>query len=381
MLKLSGIRPLFISITVVIWLRLFLTLVGFNISIHLSKFPAVSNQMDLLELLPVNNNSIWYHLAGPFHRFDGLWYQYIAYSNYYGDVHKFAFFPLYPWILRIICNLFNIQFYIAAYFVNTVFTTLAVYLFFKVIRLDYPADTAVRSLFYYITFPAFFFFLCPYADVLLSVFLLSAVLSARKRYYYIASTFGIMGAITKPYGFVIIIPIAGIILLQEKKDRLFKLLFSLLIPLGAFFVMLYQNTPVGTAKNGIVDFPTWKRLTWPSVQIFKAILIFIRNPFDIPNDINMAVVVLITWFLKSTYTTIHKYEWIFTLTFFIIILILADKPVPLMSFSRFLLFLYPIFIFLARLKTSEIIRYVYFISSAVLMTYFFLSYTLGLFVA
>ncbi len=113
-----------LAIVLTLWLRFLLLVVGYNLSIRFKQLPLTTREMDFARNIPADLSDPWYHFIQPLHRFDALWYEEIAKTNYKDSPLTTAFFPLYPWIVNGVGNFFGIPYVLSAFFLNTLFTFL-----------------------------------------------------------------------------------------------------------------------------------------------------------------------------------------------------------------------------------------------------------------
>jgi len=156
-------------------------------------------------------------VAGPlfdaFSRWDGFRYLAIAAHGYpASDPSSAAFFPLYPLLARSLAMLTGAAsgpgLEIAALIVSNVALLAAVALLIALCRLDYGARMASQASWYLLLFPTSFFLSAVYADSLFLALSLGAMLCARRDRWLLAGALGGLAALTRPFGFVVAVPIA-----------------------------------------------------------------------------------------------------------------------------------------------------------------------------
>ncbi len=156
-------------------------------------------------------------VAGPlfdaFSRWDGYRYLAIAANGYpASDQASAAFFPLYPLLVRSLAVLTGgvqgAHLEIAAVVVSNVALLAAVTALIALCRLDYGAPAASRAAWYLLLFPTSFFLSAVYADSLFLALSLGAMLCARRDRWLLAGVLAGLATLTRPFGFVVAIPIA-----------------------------------------------------------------------------------------------------------------------------------------------------------------------------
>lgn len=373
-----------LAIVLTLFLRVILLVVGFNFAIRFDNFPLTTEEITFSEDIPADRENRWYYIVSPLHRFDALWYEEIAKNNYQNQPLTRAFFPLYPLVVNGVAKIFQTTFAVCAFFLNTFLTILVFYLLYHLTRMDHDEKTALRTVIIYAFFPASFFLLTPYAESLLFVLILLSLIFARKGSFLLASIFAGLSAMTKPYAAAIILPLL-VILFRNFSPRkyILKYLLLIIIPLAFLSVLGYQDYMTKTSKSIFFALENgWRfRPSWPYEPLFAQLKLMVKNPYDLPNGLNLAVVLFTVYQLIYSFL---KKEWdsfIFILVFFALFYFFPFNGDQLFSVSRHALIFFPLFMHLAVLKVSNITEILYFSSSLILMIIFFIYYTFGFFVA
>ena len=263
---------------------------------------------------------------------DTGWYMDIAANGYsfaetvpplYEQQANWAFFPLYPMLMRILGTILGNRYYIAGIIISNVSLIAACFILYKLVRLDYSKKTALNSVKYLLLFPPAFILSGVFTESIYLALTLSCFYLAQKGDWKSIGILGFFLSLTRTLGVVIILPL----LYEYFKDINFNLkkvkpdlLFLLLIPLGlsTFAIYNYYLTGDFLAFKNILSAPGWERS--------------LANPF----------VILISGFNRGIYQgNMHDlFEACFTLFFFIVLLIGFRK----MKFSYWLFGLYSMFI-------------------------------------
>jgi hypothetical protein len=162
--------------------------------------------------------SVWTRpVAGPifdaFARWDGFRYLAIAANGYpTTDPSSAAFFPLYPLVARSLGILVGAPsgpgLEVAAIVVSNVALLAAAVALIALCRLDYGPRVASRAAWSLLLFPTSFFLSAVYAESLFLALSLGAMLCARRDRWILSGVLGGLAALTRPYGFVVAVPIA-----------------------------------------------------------------------------------------------------------------------------------------------------------------------------
>jgi Gpi18-like mannosyltransferase len=209
-------------------------LLGQKLLVFKESFPYI------YKLTPYGNPLLW-----SWANFDGVHYLGIVYEGYYAKFTQ-AFFPLYPLLIRFLDPIFR-NFIIDGLFVSNICILIALFIFYKLILLDYSEQIAKKSILFLLVFPTSFFLGAFYNESIFLVFVLSSFYFARQKKWFLAGFFGIFASLTRFVG-IVLIPslILEVFVLKGKfKKKLIPLLLSLLPALGLLGYMYYLQTDMG----------------------------------------------------------------------------------------------------------------------------------------
>jgi hypothetical protein len=147
-------------------------------------------------------------IVAPFRQWDGLWYTLIAQTGYVGGTQsaKAAFWPLYPWLMRLVHQATGLALETAGYLISNIAFAGALILLWRLIRLDFTDDVARRTLWAMALFPTAFFFQAVYTESLFLLLAVGALLAARLGNWWTAGIVGIFAALTRSYGLLLGLP-------------------------------------------------------------------------------------------------------------------------------------------------------------------------------
>lgn len=159
--------------------------------------------------------------------FDGEHYLAIAQSGY-GFAEE-AFFPLYPFLIRILGETVWGGLVIS----NLAFLT-ALFGLYRLVKLDFKENIAKLALILLLVFPTSFNFGAVYTESLFLALVVWSFYFARKNLWFGASILGMFASATRVLG-ILLLPVLAV----KKRS-----LWLLLIPLGlaAYMIFLYQTT-------------------------------------------------------------------------------------------------------------------------------------------
>lgn len=184
--------------------------------------------------------------------FDGDYYLKIAIHGYQSLTH--SFFPLYPLLTKYLAMPFGEE-------ISNIVTTgliisnlsflLSLFVFWRLVRMDYPGKTAFLSLVLLLAFPTSFYFGAMYTESLFLLLVLGAFYAARKKMWFFAGVLGMLASATRVIG-VLLLPALLIEWFQNKrghreKGNIFDLLSLLLVPMGLVVYMLFLQKTTGNS--------------------------------------------------------------------------------------------------------------------------------------
>lgn len=184
---------------------------------------------------------------------DGGWYIGIVRNGYEkipfdpNGQHNWAFFPLYPLLLRAAFGITG----------GVVLTGMALssFLFFLALILLYKStvafgwDNAVadRAVFYLAMFPVSYFFSLPMTESLFLLLVIASIYAAKRDVWWLAGLLGAMASGTRVMG-VILLPVLMILYWQQRRRRVrADVLALLLVPVGLLSFMYYLHSITGDA--------------------------------------------------------------------------------------------------------------------------------------
>jgi hypothetical protein len=142
----------------------------------------------------------WFEI---WNRWDALHYLAIAQSGYKPTGVSRAFYPLYPWLIRLLAY-FNGSYLAAALIISGVASIVAAILLRRLVQLDYPAGVAMRTVWFFLIFPTAYFLHVGYTESLFVALALGSILTARTERWWAAGVLGALCWMTRPTGAVLI---------------------------------------------------------------------------------------------------------------------------------------------------------------------------------
>lgn len=302
--------------------------------------------------------------------YDGPQYLNIAYNGYVKMAEKdskiYAFFPLYPLLIRIFAPLTNNNYTVAGLLISFVAHLLGIVYFYKLILLDDKEKIALNSVKYFLIYPAAIFFLAVYTEALFFLLSILVFYFIRKKYWWLAGLFGFLAAMTRPPGILLIVPFAieyfiylkdikirGIVDFFQRSKGSF--LAALLIPAGllTYFYYIYLTTgdfffyfeALNYWGKGDIGFLNAIRSLYNHVLIFHSLSLHNFHSSKIDVVFGLFFLLLIPTMVKY----LRPSYWIYGF----LLLALPLSSGDTMSLTRYLAVSFPHFMFLGILGSKQ----------------------------
>ncbi|HEY8685725.1 MAG TPA: mannosyltransferase family protein [Chloroflexota bacterium] len=296
------------------------------------------------------------------HGWDTQWYTDIARRGY--DWSKSvgtsptAFFPLYPLLIRLGVILTHRSYLGVALAISNLCFLGALSFLWRLTAWEFDREVAGRTILYIAVFPTALFFFAGYSE---SLFLLLSVASfyyLRRRDWLLAGLLGALASATRVTGILLLVPFlyeyARYSNFSWRKVDARGLIGLALVPMGLVAFMVYLRATVGDAFAFGHYQAAWQkvftlRLWAGTVESIRQILIVQpwASFFEVHNVINLTALVL---FLASTLLVARRLPAAYALylaAFWCVTLtspaIANGYPVPLISMSRYVVTLFPVF--------------------------------------
>jgi hypothetical protein len=136
-------------------------------------------------------------------QWDFGYYQKIAEFGYTGTDGSIAFYPLFPWLVRLAACVSR-SYLAAGFIVSGIASVVAAILLRRLVRLDYPASVAMRSVWFLLIFPTAYFLHIGYSEGLFLALALACILAARGERWWLAGVLGALCWMTRATGAVLV---------------------------------------------------------------------------------------------------------------------------------------------------------------------------------
>jgi len=299
-----------------------------------------------------------YPLVEKFIRWDAHWYTYIAQQGY-GQM-SIVFFPMLIMWIRIVAPLLNFDYGLAGFIVCNAFGVLCFFLLYALFRLDFSETVADKALLAFAVMPSSVFLNSIYTESLFLTFSLACVYFARTGRWWRAGLCAAMATLTRNLGVFLICLIAWEYWEQGRgKDcKLSRLALTMALPLLAFAGYIYYNYWLLGQPLAFVEMQkAWGReFSPPWVNIWHgALLVWQGAGTAATLDFFLVVLTLagiLMMTIRPTLPIPRSYLIIGSL-WLLVPLCSTSAWMPLYSMSRFILVIFPLYLFLAQLQHSR----------------------------
>lgn len=198
-------------------------------------------------------------------QWDAIWYQDIANNGYRYDgpdkLSNIAFFPIFPIATRTLGWILLNQTILAGWLLSLLALIGAGYFFRKLVAEFHPKADKDETLLLLLCFPAAVFFWAPYTETTLLFFSIASLYYARRGEFWPAGALGFLAALTRPPGFLIVIPLVMEYWIRYRKRGLLRgsLASLALPPLGLLSYFSYIWIAFGDPLAYFKTQSTWGR--------------------------------------------------------------------------------------------------------------------------
>jgi hypothetical protein len=198
-------------------------------------------------------------LDGAWLRADALWYLRIAHAGYLGDNRTFAFFPMFPGLVRLVAPLTGGSVLYAALGVASIACALGFVWLFRALDILAGGQAARAAVAGLALFPTSFFLVAPYGEPLLLAAGAGALLAAATERPGLAAVAGLFAALSRPLGVLFALPLAGFIFTGVHRRSPRWWLIPLVPVVGALAWLWRAGHLIGNLTGAIRVQGLWQR--------------------------------------------------------------------------------------------------------------------------
>lgn len=372
----------FILISFLIWrLALFIPVFLGN---ELITYPNSQWYTNILYLFP-EKTYLENPLLFPWSNFDGVHYLGIAKNGYTSDGR---FLPAYPYLIGLISEIFGFEnlesYFWTGFFISNLFFFLALFLFYKLILLDFSKEKAFWGIIFLLTFPTSFFFGSLYSESIFLFFVIFSFYLVRKNIFFLLPILIFLISITRVVGLALVPALLFELYIQYRqkfnKAFLLKALLILVSPISLLFFSLFNyskwndalyfihsHSLLGNSREStsVVLFPQ------TIYRYFKILLTL--NPAQYEWFVAALELLFFLFLIIICYLAIKQKIRTSYLIYSFIALIFPISSGTFSGLPRYLSIAFPIFITLALIKSSRIkilILTIFIILQCILLMFF-----------
>ncbi len=290
-------------------------------------------------------------------------------QNGYTEKYQYAFFPLYPLLIKIV-SYFIGSYLSSALVISLLSTICGLVIFFAILKEEFK-NTSKKILLSLLFFPTSFYLLIPYTEGLF--FLLTMVFFYfLKRNLFISCIACGLGIVTRVTGFALL----AVLIYELVKERSRAKILYITVTLVPFSIyLLYLLLETGSPLSFLEAQTHWQRnLSLPFIGFWNTLIKIFTPSFD-KIDLNNIFNLLFAVFgigiaLRGLRFLRLKYS-----IYSIVSLMLPLLTGNLTSIPRFLVIIFPVFILIGRLKWFYWLLYI--ICSTLLLIYFSFTFING----
>jgi hypothetical protein len=139
---------------------------------------------------------------------DGEWFLKIAEQGYHSTDDTLAFFPLYPLLVKLLGFILLNNNMLAAVILSSGLALAALLLLYTLVLHDYDKPTATRATMYLAAFPTAFFLCAVYSESLFLALVLGSFVAARHwKRWWLAGVLAALAALTRNIGVFLVLPL------------------------------------------------------------------------------------------------------------------------------------------------------------------------------
>ena len=307
--------------------------------------------------LTIQGGEPWSLLLSSWQRWDALWYQQISQHGYASGDNTAAFSPLFPLLTWLVAIPLGGHMVWAQLLVASGAFFAAMWLLYRLARLDVGPRAARLTVLLVALFPTGFFLLAPYTEGLYLALTLASFWLARCGRPWAAGLAAAGASLTRLQGFLLALPLAYEYFRQRREQRRrpdLGLAAAALPILAALAQTGYFRWVVGEVRSAVeIQEGAWGyQFVLPHELLATSVAYVLRENHPDPERVPMEALNLVCLVafsllallaLRRLPLTYALYTW----PFLAILFTRQMSHMPMMSVPRFMLVLFPCFILLA----------------------------------
>ena len=296
-------------------------------------------------------------LSSRFSTWDAAHYLILSRDGYIAGSHSCAFYPLWPIAIRAASHLTFGSVLLAGLLLANGLSLAALWFFYRVVARAYGQSIGGKSLILLLAFPGALFFAFPYTESLYLLLVMAFFWELESERYFWPCVLGFLMPLTKAIGVFIVIPWAWHLWQKRKPLAYWLLLATPVVGYAAYFALMWANT--GNAFEG---FDAQKAYPYsPSIKnmfnvagFTDAFVHFSSLDGMMDSALDRGFFVLLLVLLPFIYR-LNKTWFFYTLP----VGIVPALTSYFMSYRRYIMICFPVFMVLARLFDTTNSRWVF----------------------
>ena len=297
-------------------------------------------------------------------KWDAHWYTYIAGHGY--TPQSLVFFPAVIVFIKIL-SYFGLQVGVAGLLICNVFAFLSFWMMYLTFRLDFSEKEVKYALLSYAVMPTSFFLNSIYTEPIFIAASLTCIYCTRVGKWWYAGIAGALAAVTRNLGiFLFLFLLYEFIRNYHRLHKSKYEMLALLLPPAALLLFMGYNLYLsGDPVAFVSSQQVWGRhfgLPWQNIWD-NLPLTFVKNPENQPGVGLDSFTVIISLIILLCITIFPKFKvrrsyLILAWLWFIIPVMFTAAELPLYSMSRFILPIFPLYLFFAQLPPKVFYCYI-----------------------
>lgn len=314
-------------------------------------------------------------------QWDAQWYLSIATDGYQAHPFSIVFFPLYPWLIRMVAYVLH-DFQWSAWLVANVASLFGLYFFYRLAEKEYGHPKADYSLMALLFFPTAYFLHAPYTESLFLLTTVGSFYAARQEKWLLSGFIGGLAALTRFAGITLFpaLLIEYYLAAHRLGRRTWTSLGLLLIPASfALYLSLNYKLFGSPLAYQTALLANWnKEFAWPWFGLANQLLFIGQFPYGALNVTNgWAEVITFLLFAGGSMVAFYRLRLSYAV-FLALGCFISLSTLNLYGTPRYLLSAFPFFFLLGGLGRYSLLAHLLLFFSILNLAVLTLRYTHGL---
>ncbi len=305
-------------------------------------------------------------LLSVWQRFDANWYLKIAQRGYSSDDGSTVYFPLYPLLIRVVGALVGNSM-LSALLISNLALIGALAMLYRLSEALFGATSARRAVAYGLLFPTAFFLQVAYTEALFLFLTLAAFDFARRDQWIVAAILGVLSALTRLQGVLLIVPLAYLFWQQSRTTHhapsityhVLRFTPLLLIPFATIAFLAFTNLSLLSSYVGELH----ARFVFPWDNLVASIALLASGRASLVDLLNLLTTIVFGAMTIAIWRALPREYGLYALAMYCAPLFRMTTTQPLVSMDRYALAIFPAFILLgAHGKNAWINRAIVYLS-------------------